>query len=245
MVDGADVAFRLGRLSGSSFGARKLPSLDRVIVATPANLALRGTPRSPTDLENALSGILRSEAAVNTSWASQVRYEMPLNPSSMLSKLLYAPVRPGAVIWLGVRPQRRATMHALQTICLNADHGLNGDRYSKAGGARQVTLIEAEHLASIASHLGVSEIRPQDVRRNIVTRGINLLGLKERKFKIGSVVLETTGECHPCSRMEENLGIGGYNAVRGLGGITARIISGGSISVGDAIEPLPLALGGT
>lgn len=80
---------------------------------------------------------------------------------------------------------------------------------------------------------------PADLRRNVVTHGIHLLALKEKRFQIGSAVLETTGECRPCSRMEEILGVGGYNAVRGLGGITARIVKSGTVSVGDELVVLP------
>lgn len=130
-------------------------------------------------------------------------------------------------------------MITVQNVNLEIQRGVIGDRYTRAGGARQVTLIEAEHLAAIASHLGRSQISPEEMRRNIVTRGVNLLAFKERRFKIGSAVLETTGECHPCSRMEENLGVGGYNAVRGLGGITARVVEDGAVNVGDDIAPLP------
>ena len=76
------------------------------------------------------------------------------------------------------------------------------------------------------------------MRRNVVVRGINLLALKGRRFRIGSALLEASGECHPCSRMEEILGAGGYNAMRGLGGITARVIEGATIRVGDEVVAL-------
>ena len=160
---------------------------------------------------------------------------MPLNPSSSLAQLLNAPLNAGRVIWLGIRPGRRESLVELQTVDLDVTQGMIGDRYTRAQGARQVTLIQAEHLNTIASHLGHARVLPGDLRRNVVTQGINLLALKDKRFRIGTAVLQTTGDCHPCSRMEEILGIGGYNAVRGLGGITARIVENGAVKVGDDI----------
>lgn len=163
---------------------------------------------------------------------------MPLNASSKLAQLLNAPMRPGRVVWLGIRPRRREPVLALESADFDIAHGVVGDRYARVAGRRQVTRIEVEHLAAIASHTGRSEVLPTDLRRNVVTHGINLLALKDKRFQIGSAVLETTGECHPCSRMEEILGIGGYNAVCGLGGITARIVQSGKVSVGDELVAL-------
>ncbi len=141
----------------------------------------------------------------------------------------------GAVVWIGVRPARRETMDELEAANIDKDSGLDGDRYSKAGGKRQVTLIQGEHLDGLASMLGIGAVDPATVRRNIVVRGINLLALKEKQFRIGDAVLEYTGLCHPCSLMEEVLGPGGYNAMRGHGGITATVISGGDVRIGDAV----------
>lgn len=118
------------------------------------------------------------------------------------------------------------------------DQGLEGDRYA-GGGKRQVTLVQAEDLAAIASYLGRETVEPHLLRRNLVTRGINLLALKNKRFRVGAAVLEYTGECHPCSRMEQALSVGGYNAVRGRGGITARVLSGGTIRIGDEVTVLP------
>jgi MOSC domain-containing protein YiiM len=165
---------------------------------------------------------------------------MPLNPSSPLARLLNGPVHPGKIVWIGLRPRRKDAMSAIETATIDTDAGLVGDHYASRNGARQVTLIQAESLRSIASHLGRSDVAAHDLRRNIVTEGINLMALKDRQFRIGEAVLQTTGECHPCSRMEDVLGVGGYNAVRGFGGITARVVRGGAIRLGDAIEALPV-----
>jgi MOSC domain-containing protein YiiM len=68
-----------------------------------------------------------------------------------------------------------------------------------------------------------------------LVEGVNLLSLKGKQFRIGEAVFEYSGECHPCSRMEEALGVGGYNAMRGHGGITARVLSSGEIKTGDTV----------
>ncbi|MBU1376285.1 MAG: MOSC domain-containing protein [Alphaproteobacteria bacterium] len=160
-----------------------------------------------------------------------------LNPSPSLAKLLDAPIRPGRLISIGLRPARREPVRPVETATLVAGRGLTGDRYSRKDGNRQVTLIEAESLAAIAGYLDRA-VSPEDLRRNLVTQGINLLALKGHRFRIGDAVLETSGECHPCSRMEEILGTGGYNAVRGRGGITARVLEGGVVRAGDAVARL-------
>jgi MOSC domain-containing protein YiiM len=160
------------------------------------------------------------------------------NPGSPLAQLLDAPLRPGWLTWIGLRPARREAMLMVSEARMVIDEGLAGDRYGRGGGARQVTLIQAESLASIASHLGREAVGPEILRRNLVVRGINLLALKGCRFAVGESILAFSGECHPCSRMEEALGVGGYNAVRGLGGITARVLTGGMVKVGDAVVRL-------
>ncbi len=144
-------------------------------------------------------------------------------------------MRPGVVRWIGLRPARHAPMVTAQTVVLDPVAGVVGDRWQgRPGGNRMVTLIAEEHLSAIGCFLGRAAM-PEDLRRNIVVGGINLLALKERRVRVGAAVLEVTGECHPCSRMEEILGPGGYNAVRGQGGVTARVIGAGTVSVGDAV----------
>jgi MOSC domain-containing protein YiiM len=156
---------------------------------------------------------------------------------SLLDKLVSSPVRPGSLVWIGLRPARGAAMQTPQCATLIAARGIEGDRFQTTrDGARQATLISEEALASIAAYLGRDRVGPELLRRNLVTRGINLAALKGRRFRVGGAILEYSGECAPCSQMEANLGPGGYNAVRGHGGITARIIEGGEVGIGDVVE---------
>ncbi|MEL7138583.1 MAG: MOSC domain-containing protein [Pseudomonadota bacterium] len=142
----------------------------------------------------------------------------------------------GRVTWIGVRPARHAELRALDAGAVN-ERGLEGDHRSKPG-KRAITLIQAEHLAVIAALLGQNAVAPELLRRNIVVGGINLLGLRNRRFRIGSAVLEGSGLCAPCSRMETALGHGGYTAVRGHGGITASVVLAGQVALGDSVAPI-------
>jgi MOSC domain-containing protein YiiM len=144
----------------------------------------------------------------------------------------------GIVERIAIRPKRLVAVTELASVEALEGLGLHGDRYNSREGGRQVTLMQAEHLVAMASMLGVVTVEFELTRRNILVRGINLLALKDKAFRIGEVVLRYSGECHPCSRMEAALGPGGYNAMRGHGGITAKVIRGGKISRGDEVIPL-------
>lgn len=127
----------------------------------------------------------------------------------------------------------------LATVAL-AGVGLADDRLGLRGEAelstRQVTLIQEEHLPVIAGLARVGPIDPVGLRRNLVISGINLLALKNARLSVGGALLEIVGPCQPCSRMEETIGPGGYAAMRGHGGMTARVLAGGPIQVGDGIR---------
>ena len=153
-----------------------------------------------------------------------------------LASLLATLPQIGRVDWIGLRPARLEAMTVVSEVEAEPGKGLTGDRYNGRSDKRQVTLIQTEHLAVLASLLHRDRIDPALLRRNIAVQGLNLLALKDRQFQIGDAVLEYTGLCHPCSRMEQTFGPGGYNAVRGHGGITARVVSGGLIRSGDPVQ---------
>jgi MOSC domain-containing protein YiiM len=159
-----------------------------------------------------------------------------LDNASVIARLLSAPRQPGRLVWIGLRTARRGPVEAVDTATLDPDQGLVGDRYAGRTGTRQVTIIQHEHLPAIGAYLGQSPTDPARLRRNLVVAGLNLLAVKEQTLRIGTALLKITGQCHPCSRMEEELGPGGYNAVRGHGGLTARVLHPGTIHLGDPVE---------
>lgn len=152
-----------------------------------------------------------------------------------MRELLATLPQQGRVGWIGVRPARRVPIQSADAVELRVAHGIVGDRYAGAG-SRQVTLIQAEHLAAVGAMLGRDAVDPALVRRNLVVSGINLLALRNARFRIGTALLEGSGPCDPCSRMEEALGAGGYNAMRGHGGITARVLETGIVRLGDPVR---------
>ncbi|MBD3675047.1 MAG: MOSC domain-containing protein [Planctomycetaceae bacterium] len=159
-----------------------------------------------------------------------------------LKELLETVPHVGKVEWIGTATARRGEIETHQAAEIEMNVGLVADHHARSGKSkRQVTLIQQEHLGAIAKLLGRDSIDPTLLRRNIVVSGVNLLSLKHARFQIGEVVLEGTGPCAPCSLMEENLGPGGYSAMRGHGGITTVVVKPGTIRVGDEVKFLELA----
>ena len=157
-------------------------------------------------------------------------------PGTELHQLMTRFPRAGTVEWIGLRPARDVPMREVDAAAATAGGGLSGDRYGGGSGKRGITLIQAEHLPSIAALAGHAAIAPATLRRNLVVSGIALAALRGHRFRIGEVLLEGTDSCDPCSRMEAALGPGGYNAMRGMGGLCARILEGGRLRLGDRVE---------
>jgi MOSC domain-containing protein YiiM len=154
------------------------------------------------------------------------------------------------LIWIGVRPARDQAMIAADVAEVRLGRGLVGDRYAKnaakAGpnsGKREVTLISAQAVATLAGRLGLpkqagfSALYPQ-TRRNLVIDGMDLSLLIGERFFLGDVEFLGTGDCAPCARMNLAFGAGGFAAMHTLGGLTARVIRPGLLKLGDAIGRL-------
>jgi MOSC domain-containing protein YiiM len=139
----------------------------------------------------------------------------------------------GRVVWIGLRSDRYASVDVVQSAEVT-DSGFVGDHARV--GKRAVTLIQAEHLPVIAALAARQTVTPDQLRRNLVVSGLNLLVVRKGFIQIGAATLEIHGPCPPCSRMEKELGPGGYNAMRGHGGWYASVAVPGLVQVGDTAE---------
>ncbi len=143
----------------------------------------------------------------------------------------------GKLRWIGLRPEKRGDITVVRKATLVTQRGIQGDRLKRKGTKRQVSLIQKEHLAVIGKLMGERAIKPERLRRNLVVSGFPLNALRKgMQFRIGDALLEWSESCDPCSRMEEELGEGGFAAMTGMGGILARVIEGSEIKVGDPIS---------
>ena len=149
----------------------------------------------------------------------------------------------GKVVSIHIAAVATAPMQSVSAVTAVAGRGLEGDRYfnhtgtysTHPGSGRELTLIENEAIEALAREYGI-QLPPNLARRNIVSRGVALNHLVERRISIGAVVLRGMRLCEPCLHMEQ-LAVKG--AARGLihrGGLRAEIVRGGVIRVGDAIK---------
>lgn len=147
----------------------------------------------------------------------------------------------GTVEEIFVTGEGSAAMESVKEIETVEGRGIKGDRYYEGtgfwvqyGDVCQVTLIEGEHLDEIEEQ-GL-DTRSGQHRRNIVTRGVDLLGLRGKRFRVGEVVLEYDRSRPPCKHVQDLSERGMTRALRNRGGICARVVQAGPIRPGDAIE---------
>jgi MOSC domain-containing protein YiiM len=136
----------------------------------------------------------------------------------------------------GQPAERVEEIEALEDRGLAGDRFVEGTSYWSGVDECQVTLIALEALEEIAAKTDVSVMEGQH-RRNIVTRGVDLLKLRGTRFQVGDAVLEFDRPRPPCRYIQSVSEPGMTKALgRNRGGICARVIEGGVIRQGDPIE---------
>ena len=140
----------------------------------------------------------------------------------------------GRIVSLQLCPGHRKPMNAVGHAEVVKNLGLKGDTHALPDSSRQILLIEKETLDALT-------LSPGQVKENITTEGIMLMGLKMNdRLRLGKdVLLEITKPCSPCSRMEE-IRPGLRGGLAGKRGMLARVVNGGIVSVGDTIESVSL-----
>jgi MOSC domain-containing protein YiiM len=135
------------------------------------------------------------------------------------------------VIALFRAPRRCWPMEELSEAQAVQDFGLEGCAHGRPGSKRQILLVDHETLDAL-------ELRPGMIRENITTRGLNVNGLKEgESLRVGEAVLEVSMVCTPCGQMDD-LRPGLRREIRGRRGMLCRVVQGGRIRQGDALEKL-------
>lgn len=114
--------------------------------------------------------------------------------------------------------------------CL-AGRGILGDRYldHKPDYKGQITFFEWETHLNLSAELGIYDKGPETYRRNVIVSGVDLNSLIGQEFVIQGVKFRGTEEARPCYWMNEAFGPGAEEALKGRGGLRARILSDGFI----------------
>lgn len=145
----------------------------------------------------------------------------------------------GHLIGIARRTERRAPMEEIQSCDISKAAGLDGDFKGTKHPTRQVTLLALEDWRAALATLTPDAYRlPWTVRRaNLLTEGLRLPRAKGAILVLGPVTLEVTGQTYPCKRMDEAFsGLLKALAPDWRGGVTCRVLTGGSIAIGSDVN---------
>jgi MOSC domain-containing protein YiiM len=132
----------------------------------------------------------------------------------------------------GQPPGQHAIVEVRELRCL-AGRGIEGDRFldHRPDFKGQITFFADEVYQDLCGQFGILHLPPSVFRRNVITRGVDLARWIGAEFAVGDVRFFGTEECRPCGWMEEAFCPGAEAALRGRGGLRARILSDGILRV--------------
>ncbi len=128
-------------------------------------------------------------------------------------------------------PRKRLPMEELAEVRVVTDAGFEGCAHARRASKRQVLLVDRETLEAM-------DLRPGIIRESITTDGLNVNSLQiGQLLRVGQARLEVTSVCTPCDQMEA-IRPGLRKELWGRRGMLCRVLDGGLIRRGDAIEKL-------
>lgn len=129
-------------------------------------------------------------------------------------------------------------MEVLERATVTLAGGIEGDFRGAMKGKpykRQISLMEARDWTAVQAEVG-HNLPWQERRSNLLVDGIDLPQRAGVRLRVGGAVLETTVETEPCERMEKlAAGLRAALTPDWRGGVCARVVEEGAITVGDAI----------
>ena len=127
--------------------------------------------------------------------------------------------------------KKRLPMEELEEVQVVRNFGLEGCAHARPGGSRQVLLVDRETLEAM-------DLRPGIIRENFTTDGINVNSLLiGQELRMGETILKVSAICHPCDQLEK-IRPGLRREMRGRRGMLCRVVEGGRVRRGDAIEKI-------
>jgi len=138
------------------------------------------------------------------------------------------------VVSIHIAGERNGPAQELSSAEVVTDYGIDGDWRSRPGNSRQLTLIEEEALLATGRELRFT-VPDGASRRQVVVRGLTLNATVGKTLRLGSVLVAVTALCHPCENMERTIGPGAQLAMANRGGVSARILQGGTLRAGDQV----------
>jgi len=142
----------------------------------------------------------------------------------------------GKIIAIATRKKTKAEMDEHSSATISFENGVGQDSRGKKRNNRQITIMTSENWHSSCKELG--RIIPWTTRRaNILIEGVELKGLTGCKLKIGTALVEITGELEPCNRMDQQFeGLTEILSEDWRGGVTCKLIEEGEIHLNDEVE---------
>lgn len=130
----------------------------------------------------------------------------------------------------GQEPGTHPMLEVESVECV-AGQGLMGDRYfgHENDFKGQITFFALEVHRQLQAELGLPDATPEVYRRNVITEGLDLNSLVGQEFELQGVRFFGTEECRPCYWMDRALGPGAEEAMKGRGGLRARILTTGRL----------------
>lgn len=125
-------------------------------------------------------------------------------------------------------------LEEVQEIECVVGRGIRGDRFFdyKSDYKGQITFFSSEVFAEVCRAVGAEAKTPGAARRNVVTEGVDLNTLIGQRFSVQGVEFEGVCECSPCYWMDRAIAPGAEEALKGRGGLRARILSDGVLRAG-------------